>query len=150
MITSLCWSAAQCCAKSNCFLICHNASSWPLWSVFAVGWEPLTHRHMYCLMNTKKLNCKIYKTPVCVHFYTYAVYSTPANTEATHGYTPHYPPAFFSPSDMTSTNQTFLAAANHPPCQLSSRPASQWVVVKGRCWHKIKWNTPTGLQRAGS
>lgn len=149
MITSLCWSAAQCCAKSNCFLICHNASGWPLWS--GVGWGPLTHRRTHRLTNMRV--CKLHKALACTHVqYTRALRRTvhePAPTGQMGIQLAALLP-FFSSSYMTSKSQTCPASSNNPPCQLASQPASQWVDVKGRCWHKISWNTPTGLQRAGS
>lgn len=65
------------------------------------------------------------------------------NPAATSGFTPSA--RLSSPSsDVTLTNINFSFIR-----QTFNQCDSQWVAVE-LCWHKIRWNTPTGLHRAAS
>lgn len=118
MIASLCWNAAQRCAKSNCFLICHNASGQSLKCVSS---------RLGASQTAERIKRRIWQRS-----------STWACT--------WLPSLWF---DLYQSNVPVLQTpTTHPASERASRPASQWVVVQGHCWHKIRWNTPTGLQRA--
>lgn len=89
--------------NQTAFLICHIASSWPLWSGVLLSAErPLTHKHTCQLIYRRKLNCAQHTK--CL---------TPAIHLVTRGY------------DIFQSNFS-AASANHPPLP-TSKPACQSV-----------------------